>query len=409
MRFLSILTSVALTSVALATPVVHPRGDASDEAQVSGLIENIKASVLKSLDEREAKLRKRGEEASCHGRNVVFRREYGSLSEEERLSYINAIKCLQTLPPRTPANVSSGAKSRYDDFVVTHIQQTLTIHYTGCFMPWHRWLLYEYETALRDECNYTGYLPYWDWPRYASAPEKSPIFNGDPYSLGGNGDLGGNGEYVPHEGPVIVPPPGVGGGNISLPAGLGGGFVTTGPFANMTVNLGPVGGLQGTAPGPDGGLGYNPRGLKRDVGPAMNLRYANYTTVLNLLQKPNIEQYRLLSEGVPYTIEIGPHGGIHYTISGDPGGDLFTSPGDPAFYTHHAMMDRMWTLWQGLDPKSRHCQLNGGNYGHKTWANQPPSEKTRLSDMIDMGYAGDKIMIAEVMDTLSGPFCYFYL
>lgn len=48
----------------------------------------------------------------------------------------------------------------------------------------------------------------------------------------------------------------------------------------MTVNLGPVGGLEGTAPGPNGGLGYNPRGLKRDVGPALNTRYANYTTIL---------------------------------------------------------------------------------------------------------------------------------
>jgi tyrosinase len=68
---------------------------------------------------------------------------------------------------------------------------------------------------------------------------------------------------------------------LPIPAGVGGGFVKTGPFANMSVNLGPVGGLNGTAPGPDGGLGYNPRGLKRDVGPAVNMRYANYSTVLS--------------------------------------------------------------------------------------------------------------------------------
>jgi tyrosinase len=68
---------------------------------------------------------------------------------------------------------------------------------------------------------------------------------------------------------------------LPIPAGVGGDFVKTGPFANMSVNLGPVGGLNGTAPGPDGGLGYNPRGLKRDVGPAVNMRYANYSTVLS--------------------------------------------------------------------------------------------------------------------------------
>jgi hypothetical protein len=82
-----------------------------------------------------------------------------------------------------------------------------------------------------------------------------------------------------HDGPVLVAPDGI--STPPIPAGVGGGFVKTGPFANMSVNLGPVGGLNGTAPGPDGGLGYNPRGLKRDVGPAVNMRYANYSTVLS--------------------------------------------------------------------------------------------------------------------------------
>ena len=116
--------------------------------------------------------------------------------------------------------------------------------------------------------------------------------------------------------------------------------------------------------------------------------------------------------------------------SGDPGGDLFTSPGDPAFYTHHSMMDRMWTYWyaslscpqsltyeltfrnrQLLDPKSRFTeeQMNGGVYGHLTWADEPPSRVAKFSDVLDMGYAGDSITIGEVMSTTSGPFCYYYL
>lgn len=108
-------------------------------------------------------------------------------------------------------------------------------------------------------------LQYWDWPKYASAPEKSPIFNGDPYSLGGNG------EYVPHPGHVIASPPEfpLPGTGMELPPGLGGGFVVTGPFANMTVNLGP-----------GESVAYNPRRFKRDIGPALTTRYANYTTVL---------------------------------------------------------------------------------------------------------------------------------
>ncbi|KAF2721222.1 Di-copper centre-containing protein [Polychaeton citri CBS 116435] len=404
MKSFLLLFSGLLASFATATAA----GDTSDydaAASYSSLTSSVRETVLDGLDKQEARLQARGKRPSCTRRNVVFRREYGSLSKQQRLDYVKAVQCLQKLPARTPANVAPGARSRFDDFVVTHIQQTLTIHYTGNFMPWHRWFVHTYEKALRDECHYTGYQPYWDWPKYSSAPQGSPLFDGSPTSLGGNG------EYIDHEGPIITPPQGVGGGPILLPAGVGGGFVTTGPFANMTVNLGPVGGLNGTAPGPDGGLGYNPRGLKRDLGPAMNTRYANYTTVFGLLKKPNISEYRLLSEGVPYTVEIGPHGGIHYTISGDPGGDLFTSPGDPAFWVHHGMMDRMWTYWQALNPRKRYSEgeMNGGNYGHITWANAPASRKANFSDVIDMGYAGDSITIGEVMNTLSGPFCYFYI
>lgn len=50
-------------------------------------------------------------------------------------------------------------RDQYDDFIVTHIQQTLEIHYTGNFLPWHRWFTYSYEKALRDECGYKGYQP----------------------------------------------------------------------------------------------------------------------------------------------------------------------------------------------------------------------------------------------------------
>lgn len=39
-------------------------------------------------------------------------RSSGTLSRDEKLDYIRAVKCLRSLPPRTPANVSAGAVSR---------------------------------------------------------------------------------------------------------------------------------------------------------------------------------------------------------------------------------------------------------------------------------------------------------
>ncbi|KAK6844715.1 tyrosinase central domain containing protein [Apiospora arundinis] len=367
----------------------RPGHDDVVKGEVDRIIDTIKVTHRASLSND-----------GCTADNIVYRREYGSLSKTERLDYVNSVKCLQALPARTPAKVSAGTRSRFDDFVLVHIQRTLDIHYTGNFQHWHRWFVYLYEKALRDECGYKGYQPYWDWPKYADAPQDSPIFNGDPYSLGGNG------EYIPgHNGSVIVPP---GSDPIQLAPGVGGGYVRTGPFANMTVNLGPVGGVAGVEPGPDGGLGYNPRGLKRDVGPALNQRYANYTTVLGLLSKPNITEYRALSEGTPNTVELGPHGGAHYVINGDPGGDLYTSPGEPAFWLHHSMVDRMWALWQAMNPDVRNFQMDDGRLGHITWDNNPSSRLTSLDDVIDMGYAGPSTTIRQVASTTSGELCYFY-
>jgi hypothetical protein len=39
---------------------------------------------------------------------------------------------LSKKPGKTPAALAAGVKNRYDDFVATHINQTLSIHGTVC-------------------------------------------------------------------------------------------------------------------------------------------------------------------------------------------------------------------------------------------------------------------------------------
>jgi tyrosinase len=122
---------------------------------------------------------------------------------------------------------------------------------------------------------------YWEWSKYVSAPQDSPIFNGDAYSMGGNGD------FIPgHTGPVLVAPANLN-PTIYLDPGFSGGCVQTGPFANMTVNLGPIG-LPNATVGPFSGFGYNPRCLTRDIGPDPGQRWNNYTRIYGKASRSNV-------------------------------------------------------------------------------------------------------------------------
>lgn len=221
--------------------------------------------------------------------------------------------------------------------------------------------------------------------------------------------MSGNGAFVANKGNVVL------GGNglpeIVLPSGTGGGCVTSGPFKDMSVNLGPVA-MQlddGTTVGNADVYAYNPRCLKRDLTHAINRRFANATGVVSLiLGTNNIEDFQMQMQGIPGSGDIGVHGGGHYTIGGDPARDLFTSPGDPLFYLHHANIDRTWWIWQTLSKKKRTSAE--GISGTGTFLNEPPSPPTTLQTPIDMGFAaGPPVTMGDLMSTTAGPLCYIYL
>jgi tyrosinase len=83
-----------------------------------------------------------------------------TLSFSERKEYTDAVLCLRELPPITPMEVVPGARSRFDDIHAGHINQTLWVHLSVYFLPWHRLFVHAWEKALRDECGYTGAQPY---------------------------------------------------------------------------------------------------------------------------------------------------------------------------------------------------------------------------------------------------------
>lgn len=95
-------------------------------------------------------------------------------------------------------------------------------------------------------------------------------------------------------------------------------------------------------------------------------------------------------------------------MGGDPGRDLFVSPGDPLFYLHHGMIDRTWWIWQSLDSKTRTSEK--GISGTGTFLNQSPSANTTLDTIVDLGYAAQPaVKMEDLMSTTDGPMCYIYL
>lgn len=209
----------------------------------------------------------------------------------EKTNYLKAVNCFLKKPALTPPFENTGVKSRYDDLVYTHINQTFSIHFVGHFLPWHRYFTAVYEQALRKECGYNGAQPYWDWTldvhpssRFASAPVFDPVFG-----FGGNGPFVAGNDSNP----------------LSVPGRTGGGCVQDGPFKNMTVNMGP-----------QSSVTYNPQCLKRDFSPYFAGRYLGSNQTGLTLAQPDFGFFGRVVEGGPSFELSGIHGGGHYGIGG---------------------------------------------------------------------------------------------
>lgn len=300
------------------------------------------------------KLRRRG---TCSPGNLRIRQEWRTLSKAQRKSYIAAVQCLRTKPSLLDPVAFPGSVSLFDDFVAIHLMQTLNIHLSGIFLTWHRYFTWAYEEKLRTACGYTGTVPYWEWGLDIANPAASPVFDGSDTSLGGNGN------FIPHQGLILTEPFNAT-ALIPLPPGTGGGCVTTGPFANMVVHIGPVAlaqyGTTATTGVPDP-LNDHARCLKRDLNPGVAAKYTSFLNTTSLiLQNPTVEWFQAIMQADPRYVhgELGVHGGGHFTIGGDPGSDPFISPGDPAFFLHHSQVDRVYWIWQMLDFNNRKVSLS---------------------------------------------------
>lgn len=288
---------------------------------------------------------------ACTYENADVRKEWRTLDTATRKSFTDAVVCLQNMKPQVMTAAEApqypGVKSRFDEFVATHINYTMHIHDTADFLAWHRAFTHYLEQDLINLCGYTGVMPYWNWALDASAPQDSPLFSGDAFSMGSNGKpvTGRTSTWLAQQ-------------DVTYPPGTGGGCVTSGPFVDYTVNLGPLD--LPNANNVNSSFEYNPRCLERDINPFFSKSYNTYTNLTTLmLNQIYIEDFQALMQGYDSdTNKFGVHGGGHWQIGGSMM-DFHSSPADPLFFLHHAMVDRVWTIWQNLDIYRRQNIISG--------------------------------------------------
>lgn len=326
--------------------------------------------------------------SDCTEANAVVRKDYGSLTTPEKLNFVSAIKCVMSKPsllnPTVPA-----ATNRFDDYAAVHINMTTSIHFNGIFLSWHRHFVWLMEQELHG-CGWPAHLgmPYWNWPRYPIL-EASPMFDGSATSLGSNG------VYDP------VPAGTYGAG---LPGGTGGGCVAAGPFANHTVYFQPLSfDLVSSGSGlPDNWTAPDPGCLTRDLND-LGVVGNNQLVVDLTMALPTVADFNAGISGDVDGISLNLHGGGHYAMGGT-GFDFFGSPQEPAFYLHHAMVDKVWSGWQALDPASRRYVYNGTS----TIFNGDATPEVQNSTKVAFGLLGE-VTAEEVQDPMSGPYyCYVY-
>ena len=296
------------------------------------------------------------------GKKCLFprkRKEWRKLSNREKEDWLDGFMCLSKLPHTdaltpvvrppdiAPVNTSS---SFYDDIVYMHMDLNLKIHFTGQFLPWHRWYQQFVEDQMRTKCGFKGTMPYWDWTKDAHDIYNSPIWESHPrHGLGTWGD--------PNK--VFR--------------------VTDGALRNMKLSY----------PSPIVGFRRN-----FTIQPYLNVLPAtnpNHTIFANETYQAK-DVHRLVNGyvgdfvGFQYDFEFvpGSHSALHRTLGGDMGGYCPAtaypgcvggptfSPNDVTFFLHHGMVDKIWADWQRKNKKNKNAFFGGSVQDRAKFPNGAP-------------------------------------
>ncbi|KAJ3781625.1 Di-copper centre-containing protein [Lentinula aff. detonsa] len=337
------------------------------------------------------------------------RKEWRTLTKDERAEWIGAVKCLSELPHDSaltpsvhpddiaPLNTSS---SYYDDIVYVHMDLNhlvgFPIHFTGLFLPFHRWYVQVYEYALKEKCGFKGASPYWNWAEGETRIDAPNFFNStvfqdfDPISgLGGWGNLLNDAQ---------------------VPNGAFSDFKLSYPSYHTlrrNFTLQPY-------------IGQDPTLFTEPY------LYANTSFTQSEVDKM-VSGFVGDYKGFQTYLEAfeGAHSSVHLIMGGDLGGTCpSTAPPDctpgptfsanePLFWMHHAMVDKVWFDWQNANPANADIfyggsvqMIDNGTIYNKYPNGGPPM--LSLDSVIPADGMFQESTIEAVINTTTGLLCYIY-
>lgn len=92
-------------------------------ARFDGMAQNALKNSINTIIENSSK-----ENNTCTLENLRVRRNWRAFTPTEKKSYIKSVLCLITSQSITPPHLARGVRSRFDDFVAVHINQSYHIH-----------------------------------------------------------------------------------------------------------------------------------------------------------------------------------------------------------------------------------------------------------------------------------------
>lgn len=308
------------------------------------------------------------------------------LDETSDLSYYG-IAGIHGRPYREWGNVSGTNNSRWQGYCT---------HTSILFAPWHRPYLALFEQVLYgiiqniansfpdatlaryQQAASTFRIPYWDWA--AQPPSGDQYF---PVSVGGSTTA-----------TVITPQSN--GQTVTIPNPL-----YSYKFSPLDPEQGDFINDQGvpynkwptTLRYPSSSRSVNATSQEDQVFDAMSSQFAGLQSSVNILMNdPNYKDFAAFSNHVWQVNEPGTYASledIHNSIHGEVGGnvghmaELDYSAFDPVFWLHHANVDRLFAIWQALNPTSYTINQPAGDGTFVITASSIETDTTPLAPFND--------------------------